>query len=115
MDEKICLSSAALSRIKQLIPARPFSMRLKGLVTPPVVSSKNSRHLVVIHVNGLPPGEIHVILNHCSNLFRNVGYLTQTMVQKTIHLVRGIFQFLGKPVTANRFGRLNVNVLYQSQ
>ena len=105
MDEKICLSSAALSRIKQLIPARPFSMRLKGLVTPPVVSSKNSRHLVVIHV----------ILNHCSNLFRNVGYLTQTMVQKTIHLVRGIFQFLGKPVTANRFGRLNVNVLYQSQ
>jgi len=73
------------------------------------VYSKNSRHHVRIRVNGLPPGETYVILNHWFEPVpeRGVPASEGALVDPSCN---GHFQFLGESVKADRKGRLKIHV-----
>jgi hypothetical protein len=74
-----------------------------------VVYSRNSRHAVHIHANGLMPGATYVILNHWFEPIpkRGVPDSEGALVDPSCN---GHFQFLGKPVKANKKGTFEVNV-----
>ncbi len=73
------------------------------------VYSKNSKHHVRIHVNGLLPDETYVILNHWFEPVpeRGVPESEGALVDPSCN---GHFQFLGEPVQANKKGKLNIHV-----
>jgi hypothetical protein len=75
-----------------------------------LVKSRNSRHRVVIRVNGLPPSETYVILNHWFEPVSERGVPNSDDGPEDDPSCTGHFQFLGEPVTADRHGRLRVNV-----
>lgn len=72
-----------------------------------VVKSRNDRHHVKIHVNGLLPGETYVIINHW---FEPIPERGVPRSDDDVPSCTGHFQFLGEPVQADRKGRLKVNV-----
>jgi len=74
------------------------------------VKSKNSRHHVKIKVNGLPPGETYVILNHWFEPVPERGVPNSDDGPEDDPSCTGHFQFLGEPVVADKKGRLKINV-----
>ena len=74
------------------------------------VKSKYSSHHVKIQVNGLPPGETYVILNHWFEPVQDRGVPNSDDGQEDDPSCNGHFQFLGEPVKADKKGRLKVNV-----
>jgi hypothetical protein len=74
------------------------------------VKSKNSRHHVKINVNGLPPGETYVILNHWFEPVPERGVPNSDDGPEDDPSCTGHFQFLGEPVVADKKGRLKINV-----
>ncbi len=74
-----------------------------------VVRSRNARHHVKIHVNGLPPGETYVILNHWFEPVSERGVPNSDDGPADDPSCTGHFQFLGEPVTADRQGRLRMH------
>lgn len=75
-----------------------------------VVNSKNSRHHVKIEVNGLPPNETYVILNHWFEPVQARGVPNSDDGPEDDPSCTGHFQFLGEPVVADKKGRFKVNV-----
>ena len=73
------------------------------------VKSKNSHHQVSIHVNGLPPGETYVILNHWFEPIseRGIPDSAGALIDPSCN---GHFQSLGDPIISDRKGRLSVHV-----
>ena len=71
------------------------------------VKTKDSRHHVKIHVNGLLPGETYVIINHW---FEPIPERGVPRSSDAVPSCTGHFQFLGEPVKADRKGRLRVDV-----
>jgi len=74
------------------------------------VKSKNSRDHVKIKVNGLPPGETYVILNHWFEPVPERGVPNSDDGPEDDPSCTGHFQFLGEPVVADKKGRLKINV-----
>ncbi len=75
-----------------------------------VVKSKNSKHRVKINVNGLPPGETYVILNHWFEPVPERGVPNSDDGPEDDPSCNGHFQFIGEPVVADKKGRLKINV-----
>ncbi len=71
------------------------------------IKSFYSKHYVKIKVHGLMPGETYVILNHWFEPIpeRGVPDSPGALVDPSCN---GHFQFLGKPVTADKKGRIKV-------
>lgn len=74
------------------------------------VRSNNAKHRVKIRVNGLPPGETYVILNHWFEPVQARGVPNSDDGPEDDPSCNGHFQFLGEPVVADKKGRLKVNV-----
>ena len=74
------------------------------------VRSNKTKHRVKIHVNGLPPGETYVILNHWFEPVQARGVPNSDDGPEDDPSCTGHFQFLGGPVVADKKGRLKVNV-----
>jgi hypothetical protein len=73
------------------------------------VKSAGSRHHVKIQVNGLPPGETYVILNHWFEPVPERG-VPDSIGATVDPSCNGHFQFLGEPVKADNKGKLKVDV-----
>ena len=73
------------------------------------VKSKHNKHHIRIRANGLIPGATYVILNHWFEPIpqRGVPDSEGALVDPSCN---GHFQFLGKPVIADKKGRIKVNV-----
>jgi len=69
--------------------------------------SKDYRHHVKIHVNGLLPGETYVIINHWFDPVPERGI---PRANEGFPSCTGHFQFLGESFVADKKGRLKVNV-----
>lgn len=85
----------------------PEGINARGIA---VVKSRNSRHHVKIYVNGLPPGETYVILNHWFEPVQARGVPNSDDGPDDDPSCTGHFQFLGESAVANKKGILKVNV-----
>lgn len=71
------------------------------------VKSKDSKHHIEIHVNGLLPGATYVILNHW---FEPVPERGVPRANDDVPSCTGHFQFLGESFVADKKGRLKVEL-----
>ncbi|VAW53290.1 hypothetical protein MNBD_GAMMA07-2786 [hydrothermal vent metagenome] len=73
------------------------------------VHSKGDKNFVNIHVNGLPPGETYVILNHWFEPIQARGIPNADDGPADDPSCTGHFQFIGDPVTTDKHGKLNIH------